>query len=372
MCNEPIIVQRNKDVEHIMHASCYMGVDEQGRTKDKQFAMLVTSDIHECPTQLSAAIDYLNYYEALDCGICLGDIQQGNYAKTDGTWYYNAMSHTQKPFMSILGNHDVGNTFDPALAGSPQMAFDKFIRATAPLSGIENFDKPHFIKLFDQYKIAIIGLNPYGDYPDLDENGRLIKHTSTYSFMPEEVDWFIDALKSIPQGYHLTVAVHGFMYDADSIEGHWTDTNFSISASHENAYGNDYMICDIIDAWIKGTSLVREYPGLADYLPTLSVNCDFSERGEGVFISYIVGHYHRDAIGRCRKYPDQKIICFPATANDRWQSCNHALPRQRGTKAEDAITVMSIVPAKRQVRLVRVGSNITIDFVERKYIIIEY
>ena len=70
------IIEKNRDVEHIMHASCQYGWHAGGEINPhKQFAMLVTTDIHGCDKQFDSAIEYLNYYDALDCGICLGDIQ---------------------------------------------------------------------------------------------------------------------------------------------------------------------------------------------------------------------------------------------------------------------------------------------------------
>ena len=38
-----------------------------------------------------------------------------------------------------------------------------------------------------------------------------------------------------------------------------------------------------------------------DILPTIKVNCDFTERGEGVFVCYLIGHHHRDALAKCEK-----------------------------------------------------------------------
>lgn len=373
MCNTPEIVKRNKDIEHIMHASSNYGLFYQGKRKDKLFSMLVTTDIHECTAQIGAAVDYLNYYDSLDCGICLGDVQQSNFLKTDGSWYYNAISHTKKPFMSILGNHDVGNSRDPEISGSSQEAYEKFIRPTNGLSGIEGREKPYFVKLFDEYKIAIVGLDLYGDpSPKLDDGSYAILR-GMITPNQEEIDWLCKTLAEIPEGYHLIIAMHTFPYDATVTEGSWSQRGAKIYYAEEAPYGDDNMISDIVDAWVRGDKLCADYAPLdTRYLPSLHAECDFRARGKGEFVCYAVGHHHKDIQGKCKKYPYQNVIVFPATANDGWQNYCSDLPREKGTRAEDAITVMSVTTDKRQIRLVRVGSNITLDMVERKYCVIDY
>lgn len=373
MCTIPKIVERNKDIEHVMHASSNYGSFYQGKRKNKLFSMLVTTDIHECPVQLGAAVDYLNHYDAIDCGICLGDVQQSNFEKTDGTWYYNAISHTKKPFMTVIGNHDVGNSRDPKISGSSQEAYEKFIRPTDSLSGIEGRDAPYFVKLFDEFKIAIVGLDLYGDPSEIGEDGNYRILRGMITITQRQVDWFCKTLSEIPEGYNLIVAMHTFPYDADVTECAWSQKESKIFYPQEAPYGDDNMLTDIVDAWVRGDRLCADYaPQETRYLPTLHVECDFTARGEGIFATYAVGHHHKDIQGKCKKYPYQNVIVFPSTANDGWQNYCSDLPREKGTRAEDAITVMSVATDKRQIRLVRVGSNITMDMVERKYCVIDY
>ena len=373
MCNTPEIVKRNLDIEHIMHASSNWGLWAQAKRKNKLFSMLVTTDVHECPVQLGAAIDYLNYYDSLDCGICLGDVQQSDFSKTDGSWYFDAIKHAKKPFMSVIGNHDVGNSKNPAISGSSQQAFEKFIRPTEAVSGIEGREKPYFVKLFDEYKIAIVALDLYGDPSPILEDGNYAVTRGKITPTQEQVDWLCKTLATIPEGYHLIVAMHTFPYDATVTEGDWSQKGAKIYYPTENPYGDDNMISDIVDAWVRGDKLCADYvPQDTRYLPTLHAECDFTSRGEGIFALYAVGHHHKDIQGKCKKYPYQNVVVFPSTANDGWQNYCSDLPREKGTRAEDAITVMSVATDKRQIRLVRIGSNITMDMVERRFCVIEY
>lgn len=369
----PLIVERNKDVEHIMFASCQYGFHGLGvKNRAKLFSMLVMTDVHECQAQLNSAIDYLNHYDSLDCAICLGDMQARNYIETDGTWYTSPVLRANKNFYTVLGNHDNGNSADIRISATPQMAFEKFILPTKEKIGIDGLDKPYYLKLIDEYKVALIVLDNY-DAPDtLNEKGHYAICRSKDVFSQAQTDWFISALNSIPQDYHLILAAHSYPYPTVIESGDWTQCELDIDG--DNPYGNDNMIADIVDAWIQGKSYKAEYAPIAqkEVLPTIKVDCDFSTRGEGVFVCYLIGHHHRDVLAKCEKYPNQKVITFAAAANDLWQNYFSDLPRAAGTKAEDVLTVFSLHTEKRQIRLVRIGSNFTMDMRERTYKLIEY
>ena len=371
--NLPEIVVRNKDVEHVMLASSQYGLHGYGKPNIyKIFSMLVATDVHECKERLNAAIDYLNYYDAIDCGICLGDMQARNYIETDGTWYTKPVLRANKEFYTVLGNHDNGNSADIRISATPQMAFEKFVLPTAEKIGIDGLDKPYYLKLFEKYKIALIVLDNY-DAPDvLNEKGDYAICRSKEVYSQAQVDWFVSTLNSIPKGYHLLVAAHNHPYEMIVERGDWT--HVPLGCDEDNPYGNNNMLADVLDAWIRGDSLKQKYTPIknTDVMPTLTVDCDFSARGTGAFVCYLIGHHHQDAIAANAKYPNQKIVSFASTADDLWQNCGCDLPRTAGTKAEDLLTVVSVHTEKRQIRLVRIGSNFTLNMTERIYKVIEY
>ena len=369
----PLIVERNKDVEHILYASCQYGSHGFGQqNRIKLFAMLATTDIHTSSRQLQSAVDYLNYYEPIDCGICLGDIQACNYAESDGHWYSNIILKSKKEFYTVLGNHDVGNSADIKISATSQMAFDKLIYPLKDKIGIKNLSTPYYLKLFDKYKVALIVLNNY-EAEVMGTDGNFAVHRGYECYTQAQIDWLIASLKSIPKTYHLIIAMHSFFYNHETIECSWSQQEACFSINSEIPYGQDDLLTDIVDAWINGTALRKNYqPKDEKLFPTLRVACDFANRGKGNFACYLVGHEHKDIIARSKKYPNQKIVCLGATANDNWQNYCSDLPRAIDSKAEDLLTVLSIEPDKRQIRLVRVGSNITIDMTERTYIVIQY
>lgn len=368
----PLIVERNKDVEHIMLASAVWGVNGHGKANiGKLFTMLAVADVHQSYAQLNSAIDYLNYYDCIDCGISLGDMNGSSYSDTDGVWYHDAIMCTSKPFFTVLGNHDGGNYGTYTECGTPRLAFEKFIKPNAERMGLAHLDRAYYMKLIPEYKIALIVLTNY-DYPDTRlSDGTPAVDRSYEVYSQEQTDFLIDALGSIPADYHLLLCAHSHPYEK-------VVEPCSFSEMHtygmNTPYGNNNMIPDIIDAWKHGKTLKKQYPPeiLKEYLPTVSVDCDFTSRGEGNFICYLMGHYHCDFVGCNGKYPDQRLVALASAANDNWQNYCSDLPRTKGTKAEDLLTVISVNTEKRQIRLVRIGSNFTVNMKERIYHVMNY
>lgn len=369
----PLIVLRNRDVEHIMHTSCGYGHHGYGeRNYEKQFSMLVTTDVHECTEPLQSAIEYLNYYDALDCGICLGDMQARNFVETDGRWYTDTVAQSKKEFYTVLGNHDVGNSKDIAIAGTSQMAFEKFVLPCADKIGIPNLTTPYYVKTFDRYKVVMIVLNNY-ETEAMGTDGNFALSRGLESYSQTQLTWLADTLQNIPQGYHLVIAMHSFCYETETVECAWSQPNKQIKPSPKTPYFGADILPDMLQAWIHGEKLCKTYaPQDSGLFPTLSVECDFTARGRGEFVCYLIGHHHMDIIARSKTYPNQKIVCLASTANDTWQNYECDLPRAEGTKAEDLLTVFSLCPQKRQIRLVRVGSNVTMDMTDRTYTAILY
>lgn len=371
--HESAIIARNKDVEHIVNAAANLGVFGHGEKKPKRFAMLVTTDVHRCAKQMQSAIDYLNGMDALDCGICLGDIQGGNYTENDGSWYYLAVNSSDKPFYTTIGNHDGGNNVKKELCGTKAEVLEKFIRTTRTRIRKPDIDKTYYAVNMDEYKITLIVMDNYMAPEDRNENGDFVLHRGAECLNQEEVDWLVETLANVPQEYQVIIARHGYPDNVVKIEGDWTQEKGGFNGE-EALYGKCDLVPDVVNAWVKGETLSKAYPPIEkyDWLPTLTVNADFTARGEGVFVTYIVGHYHRDMIGKSAVYPDQNIISFAATANDDWQNYGCDLPRERGTKAEDCVTVFALDSEKHRIHLVRVGSNFTDALVDRTYTTINY
>lgn len=370
MKTEMDIFTRNMDVEHIVNAAANIGHYACGRQVDKRFALLISTDIHISYPQMRNIIEYLNGMDALDAGICLGDLQGGDYAESDGTWYTKIVKQAEKPFFTVIGNHDGGNSAAAAISGTKEQVFNKFIAPVKEKIGIAELDKTYYAINFDEYKITLIVLDNF-DVPDKrNAAGDFAISRGVEHIGQQQADWLVNTLSNIPEGYHLIVARHSYPNEAIAIPCTWTTENRNLTIGAVN--GNTEMIPDIIDAWINGKSLKREYRTVISDLTPVGVEADFEHRGKGAFVGYIIGHEHIDWQGKSKKYPDQKIYCFASSASDGWQNYCSDLPRLKGTKAEDCFTVFVVDRARRQVILVRVGSNITNTMVNRTFLTLPY
>lgn len=366
------IVERNADVLPMVYSAGNYGANGNGVPNNRKcLSMLVTTDVHRCADQMSSAIQYLNNIDSIDCGICLGDMAAGNFTESDGTWYTGLVNGSNKPFYTILGNHDGGNSTNAAICGTVQQTFDKFIKPTREVMGMSSLEVPYYKVDFADYPVSLICLNNY-DTPDTLSGGNYVIHRGGECISQEQLDWFVSALQSVPTGNHLIIARHsgaGASWVTD--ESAWTQPNTTISTSNVY-YGNGLPINDIVEAWRNGGTLVKTYAPTAetDYLPVLSVNADFTSRGVGIFACYILGHSHKDTIAHDAN--GQLAVQLAATANDNWQNYDSDLPRAKNMKSEDCLTVLGIDTAQRLVKLVRVGSNVTMRMTKRDMLAISY
>ena len=371
----PKIVEFNRDIEHIMHASCRWGFHGHGiENKAKTFAMLVGADFHGCGARFDAMIDYLNYYDALDCGIQMGDLMPSNFTEDD-SWYSKGVKKSKKPFFGVLGNHDVGNNKNPSVCGTQEMAFERFFAPFAKQMGVEDLQKTYYVRYFDRYKIALIVLDTQETPLDKDENGNYIIGRGTQAYSQEQMQWLTKTLESVPAEYHVIIAMHNFLHDRETVACNFSQLDVPYDMGDmPSAYGHCEVLTDIVNAWKNGEALKGLYKASyqEEYFPPIQIDCDFSSRGKGEFVGYFVGHNHRDYYAVSKKYPDQSIVAFISAADDLWQNYGCDLARAKDTKAHDALTVVSVDTNLKEVRLVRVGSNITMDLVDRTYFTFKY
>lgn len=383
-----IVIERNsKAISQINSASCY-GYNAKGSFNvDKRFTALVTTDVHLASKQLKNAVEFINGVDAIDCGICLGDIQGSNYHDNDGTWYTDIVNTSTKPFYTVLGNHDL--TFNSASGltpcGTPSEAFARFIQPTLDVVG-ENITLPYYAITNNAYKTVLICLNNYDAPTTLNSSGTdfvVKRHTEALS--QGQIDWLINALSNIPNDYHLIIARHSYPIANELIGNEWSQTvrnkvdtadGDKISAvlvGSDTAYNED-VVSDIVNAWKNKNNFSKTYTPKSTYsvCPTLNVIANFSTRTESNFVCYLVGHAHYDAVCKSSLYNDQLIIGLCATADGEWQNEASDLPRIKNTKSEDAITTVSVDTINRKIYLVRIGSDITFDLKKRDYTVIGY
>lgn len=368
----PVVV-RNEDVLPQVNAAGNHGWNKAGTfDKNKCLSMLVVTDIHRCSIQAQNAVSYLNAIDGIDCGMCLGDIAAGDYAETDGTWYTNVVKSSKKPFYTAIGNHDGGNSSSASISGTKAQQFAKFVEPTLDVMGMSDLTKTYYKVDFSNYPVTLIVLDVF-DVPDTKlDDGNFAVSRAVEAVSQEQLDWFVQALKSVPSGNHLVVSMHtaGNLGTWTSDECAWTNPGSKI-ASNVVAYSK-IPIADIVEAWRNGTSIRGTYAptSYTGYMPTLTVDAEFSERGAGIFACYLCGHAHYDTVAHDQN--GQLCVQLDCAANDNWQTSSSDLPRVSGTKTEDCMTVVGIDTGRRLVKLARVGSNVTMSMTKRDMIALSY
>ena len=368
------ILRYNQDVLPKVFASASYGYDNflSNTYAQKVYSLLVTTDVHGSVGALRNAITFLNNVPSLDAGVCLGDMVASNFAD-DYDWYVSEVSKSFKPFYTLIGNHEVGTSTLVAETGTTAEVVTKFITPVEAKMGKSGLTVPYYSFTNSTYKLYFIVLYNYDEpvAPLADETHYLWRRGAE-CFQQDQIDWFIDELENVPEDYSLVIMRHSFP-DANTRY----DCNFSeVGASLR---GNDAVlfntvITSIVDAWIHKTTINTTFEprNYTDYVDSISVNADFSERESSNFICYLVGHSHKDVVVHSTDYPDQLAIGFVCTSTAPVQYHNSDLPRAAGTKAMDAITVVSFDTANRLVNLVRVGANVTNRMVDRTMISIPY
>ena len=368
------IYKDNLEARKKVVASAKYGYHAYGEfNRDKRFCALITTDVHRDTTRLQNAISFLDGMDVIDCGFNLGDSQGSSYSENDGTWYSNIVNKSSKPFYTLLGNHDTMHYNTATTSGTAEEAFNKMIKPTLSVMGMEDLTTPYYKVMFDDYKIAVVCLNNFDGPSTKNSDGTFVVRRDAEALSQAQVNWFISTLNSIPADYHLIVARHSYPASNNLIDNGWSQKDIVLDVN-TIVYNDNEIVPDIVNAWINGTSISKTYAPKSEYstCPTLTANANFSTRGTGVFVGHIIGHTHKDAVCKSSKYSDQNIITFCSTATDKWQNFCSDLPRDESTGTQDAITSMSVDTSARNIHLVRIGSNITFDLVKRECVTIPY
>lgn len=366
----PPIASMNIDESMVANAGANYGFHSSGQSNvQKRFSMLVTTDPHGDTVAMQRAVEYFNSMPCFDCGSCLGDLQANTYSDNDGTWYTNVIKESNKPWLTLVGNHDVGIGKNTATTGNQEQVYNKFILPNLPYAGVTPDGKTYYYKDFDTYKIRLICLNPYDvDNNDISGSEYVVPRYTEY-YSQAQVDWFVDLLLNTPSDYHVMVLTHNT--PKASVKD--TSVNFNnktYSFSPESSQSG--IIADIVNAWQNGESLNNAYPSTNTNLATVTVSADFTSRGTGVFICFLTGHMHVDTIGHITSFPNQNVFTFASTNTGTYQNDWSDLPRADGTKAEDCITALSVDTTNRQIYINRIGSSVSRWFTVREPSVISY
>lgn len=366
------VLSRNSDTEDAVAAAC-----DYHRTSEsvKNFSLLIAGDIHSSVIQMDNIVDYLNANVTIDAGIMLGDIASSNFTHPI-TYYTNAIARSRKPFLTVIGNHDAGNSNDPATSFTdPNDLYNKFIAPNIQYAQVTEGTEwisgdTYYYKDFTDYNIRLIVLNQH-DYPS-DMTGTELTYTRADSYYSQDqLDWFVNTLDSTPTNYSIIIALHT---TPDSMVKDFDSTFTSPARGTGNLYDHScmtgYPIVHIVNAWINGTAINQTYDYRRSYNGTLTgttatVNTDFSGRGPGKFICYIGGHWHGSYVSHSSSFPDQLEYSVDCASISTGATEDSDTPRERGTRSEDCFCVLSVDTANEKINLVRVGARMTNYMLDR-------
>lgn len=400
--NEPDVVARNVDCEKYAfacrrsHPQFINGVIDT-RYADLNFYPVIThvSDIHGDAHRLDNALEWSDR-NGIDALVNTGDAAQ--YFWHNGVTYLNDISkkHSTK-FVNVIGNHDVydvqgGTNTDPKEAGLMQWWINPFKSRNNYLEDA-NTPTTHTWYYTDIVKdvstparnLRIIVLNEYVDGVYSGFNGS----SQTYvRFSETQLNWLRDTLLSTPAGYGIIICYHGtempIVKDDDRGTFWRHNESGNETGAGKSAYATGNPISGIVDAFIGKTTYSievgeRASSGATGIGSTYTITGNFTNRDSNTeFIAYLCGHNHSDNIGVLDGTEHRQVSLMIASTNANYgqsykSGANEGdMPRGKTGSVQDAFNQYVFDRSRGTIRVARIGSNMSRDFVERTWMEIPY
>lgn len=341
----------------------------------------VVTDIHSDWTRLQRALEYSVSVGATAL-LVLGDIgdQQASFDAYD---WQSFVLNSPIPVLAIAGNHEfVYNSGQSSYTGyTDETLKDKLYNpALVSHNGeIHPNGKNYWHKDIvtnvrgSEYKLRIIGLYQHefvdtwtDGHPDHTQNSGKAKDDVYYK--QAQIDWLVNLLDSADANTHVMILVHWAVCDNNEYVDNPFNPNQKLGinvASGCNHGSNNLFIPQIIDAWIKGSSVNTSSVMRTDG-STISVNHTFASAHHGQFAGYLCGHTHYDAISKVRDVEEQFNYVFNcATATDGQQGSD--TPRAATGKLQDSFAIIGYDFLQSKMGIVKIGSDVTVDMRDKKF-----
>lgn len=325
------------------------------------------SDIHGDITRLKNSRTIADFF-GVDALVNSGDsVMYTGAARAD---YLKDFSSADIPLIFCVGNHEVF----PDGSATQTSIFADFISPLVTENGymknsVDPADSPFYYRDIDGKKLRIIALNYYN-------NGKY-----TGSLGQAQLDWFVQTLASTPQDYGVIVVVHSpedKIICPDQFKTFYQKERV-VTYQENGFYIGNRPVMQIIDAFISKTSGVETYTTEAD--GEVSVAYDFTSLNSGVeFICYMTGHRHEDWVGYYSNATNKQLSLGITTGcalnsmynNTAWNNQSDLGRGDGSGPAQDAVNIYAIDRDKGEIRIVRIGANITTSLEERNVLIIPY
>ena len=361
------IVERNRETEKYVKGAMrnfVSGASNNGSlTKLPIFAH--TSDVHGDATRFKSFADYCDYLN-VDAALISGDTTAST--PSDGCQYINDIADKHNTmFLMCMGNHDSRN-LSSVQAQNEQIVGYLMTKNSVVTNPNETYPT-YFYKDFDSKKIRVIALNIY-------EGAHSSSNIDKCIFTQTQCEWFISALASTPANYGVLVMFHSpeSRPSKDSAHAEFYQDTLNWTGYHTGLTGDVFR--NIVDAFIGKTNASITYTTAGT---SVTVSADFTSVNSGVeFIAYVNGHLHTDEIGyiggATHKQLNLNVCCgvaiygssYPYLAN------NSDMPRGCKGATQDCFNIYAVDRAAKVVRIAKVGSNVTGNLVDRKFMSIPY
>lgn len=283
----------------------------------KDFLMCIIADSHSEEQAVQNAVALTNKIDVIDAIIHCGDITATRFDKTQILIFYNDYKHCEKPWLIVIGNHDVGNTMYLQYSATHEEIFQYYIKPMIDGGILNNGEyqegKPYYFHDFTDRKIRVIvpyeydnpldvADNEYWDSIDYDGSLPQLVPGKTYSvgdkvnsggykdnsfickkevvtinsqydnnytipyyksgraarvIRKEQAEWLVNTLKSTPDEYGVIIATHNpaMLNSTNQI-----NSKFAVNTAYKGVTQGQYametdLISEIVNAFIKKIQL---------------------------------------------------------------------------------------------------------------------
>lgn len=363
---DPSVVERNS------YKGCLVGalrrilitpLENSGMDSMPVFAHI--SDVHGDVMRLKNCLEYCDYISPLAL-LVSGDsvTYKGPNDLTD--YQEDLAKDYSTDFLYCIGNHESWPTGDTDLYNKHMAALAT--RYSYLISSGTTTDKCYWYKDYATKNTRVIAINYYegGVY-----NGCLGQ---------AQITWFINTLLSTPAGYGIIVMLHSpeDKVTASSPYDVFFQKHRVTTYQEDGFYVGNRPIMQIIDAFISRTTISTSYTESTS--ESVTITADFSSVDVSTeFIAYICGHRHEDWIGYYYHSTNMQLCLCVTTGNGLYGDASYRawsnqsdLPRGDKDVCQDAFNMYAIDRTNKRIKVVRVGADVTEDFVDRKLMVIPY
>lgn len=348
------------------------------RVETKHISLLVMTDSHSDWPRVTNAFN-LGDNTAFDAILHCGDIVEGSGMFSQYNWKDKVLN-ASKPVIAITGNHEfeyvpnsnvyVGLSDEEVQQKLYDTDLVEHNGDIHPVIGGET--KNYFYKDIekDGFTLRIIGLYQFEWNSPVDGEGHPIYGDGVGKdrvfYTQEQIDWFVNTLKSTPNDYGVIVLSHIPVSAVKYLDNEFVDSEHKGGVYKDLSYlfgflSNSYFFYSIIDKWKNGgVCTVSSDQITSDGVNhPISVNTTFD--GGGIFVANVCGHFHSGGLAHLVNENDEqstyRVVMSPTTNGTYFQNTGF-IGRNLN---EDCLNCIVYDSNRDKVNIVRFGAYINND-----------